>query len=288
MTIQENIPLSPRSTIHIGGPARFFVAVQSVDDLREALQWADDKHLPTYILGGGSNTLFSDVGFPGLVINIAMRNITVSGREVTAEAGAITRLVVLAGVRAGLTGVEHLAGIPGTIGGAVRGNAGVPGTETKDHLLHVDVLHKTSEGWVPETLPKESIMFSYRTSTFKQDPSYVVCAATFVLSPGDAKEGEKVVEDSLRSRHEKQPYEFPSAGSVFTNPAPDVFAGKLIDETGLKGLRVGGAEVSMKHANFIINRGGATAADIQQLIAEIKKRVKEAKGIDLHEEVVVV
>jgi UDP-N-acetylmuramate dehydrogenase len=140
---------------------------------------------------------------------------------------------------------------------------------------------------VVETLPKESISFSYRTSTFKQDSSYVVCAVTFALQPGDAKAGEQAVEDDLRSRRMSQPYEFPSMGSVFTNPASKVYAGKLIDEAGLKGLRIGGAEVSEKHANFIINRGGATVADILSLIAEIKRRVREHSGIELHEEIVV-
>lgn len=288
MTPQEHVPLARYSTMHIGGPARYFVAAKSDDEVKDALTWADDRSLPTLLLGGGSNMLISDEGFPGLVIKMEQRAIDVAGREVSAQAGAITRLVVLAGVRQGLTGMEHLAGIPGTIGGAVRGNAGSFGSETKDHLIRVEVLHRTLSGWQQETLPRESLEFSYRTSTFKKDPSYAILRAVFSLETGDATEGERRVNADLASRREKQPYEFPSMGSVFTNPGTEQFAGRLIEEAGLKGFRIGGAEVSVKHANFIINRGGATAADVLALAKEIKRRVQEHSGVLLSEEILLV
>jgi UDP-N-acetylmuramate dehydrogenase len=287
MNIQENVPLSKFTSIHVGGPARFFVPVKTMEELRKALSFADDRSLPRFVLGGGSNLLVSDTGFPGVVVKMENRGTSVSESELCAGAGAITRLAVLTGIRGGLTGVEHLAGIPGTVGGAVRGNAGSFGTETKDRLVRVEVLHRTAKGWEAETLPREAIVFSYRTSTFKLDPSYVVCAAVFALDHGDVKSAEKLVAEDLEMRHTRQPYEFPSMGSVFKNPKPgEVHSGSLIEKAGLKGLRVGGAQISEKHGNFIVNRGRATAADILALITEVKKRVRDMSGIALEEEIV--
>lgn len=294
MTIQENVPLAPLSTLHVGGPARYFVAVSSIGDLRDALSWAGDHALPFLILGGGSNMLIRDEGYPGLVIKMENRSLEFGQRaaangqrDMIAGAGVITRVAATKALEQGLRGMEHLAGIPGTIGGAIRGNAGSFGSETKDHLSRVEVLRRTPRGWEEEVLPKDASAFAYRDSAFKRDSAYVVCRAVFALNEGDRSEGERLVREDLAARRQQQPYEFPSVGSVFKNPRPDISAGKLIDAAGCKGLAVGGAEVSTKHANFIVNRGQATAADILSLIADVKKRVGDHAGVELEEEIVV-
>lgn len=288
MTIRELFPLAPLSSLHVGGSARYFAAVRTLEELKVALDFAADQGLPFHLLGGGTNTLFSDEGYAGLMLHIGNRDITVAGTELTADAGAITRLAVNRSVREGLRGLEHIAGIPGTIGGAVRGNAGSFGSETKDLLSRVEVVHRTSRGWETEVLPTSALSFAYRDSTFKRDADYVVWRATFALMNGSAAAGEKLVSKDLAARRRTQPYEFPSVGSVFKNPSREVGAGFSIEQAGCKGLSVGGAEVSEKHANFIVNRGRATATDVLTLIAEVKRRVFEKTGVTLEEEIVVV
>lgn len=286
LTIEERVPLAPYTTMHVGGPARYVVSIQTFQQLLDALSFASDKDIPIFCLGGGSNILIPDEGFPGCVLKMEARGITISGREVTAEAGAITRLVAMKAVEHGLLGLESIAGIPGTIGGAVCGNAGSFGAETKDHVARVTVLRKTTRKWEQETLPKESIQFSYRSSMFKKDRSYVIWDASFMLQQGDPEQGMQDIAKDMKLRKQKQPYDFPSMGSVFRNPSPNVFAGKLIDEAGLKGYTIGGAMVSEKHANFIVNRGNATATDIMRLIQYVEKQVEEHSGIRLEREAV--
>lgn len=292
MTVEEHVSLGPYSTLHVGGPARFFVRVTSLSNLKEALSWAEDRAVPWFILGGGANFFCRDEGFPGLVVKMENRGLTWGGSqekraaEMTAEAGVVTRLAVLDAARRGLRGMEHLAGIPGTVGGAVRGNAGAFGMETKDQLLCVRVLTRTSEGWKEDVFPKEVLRFAYRDSTFKKETGkYVIWSATFGLDVGDRAACERRVEEDLRLRKERQPYEFPSVGSIFKNPSPDRTAGMLVEAAGLKGTRIGGAEVSTKHANFVVNRGSATATDVLSLIAEIRKRVFACSGVLLEEEI---
>lgn len=303
MDLAESVSLARYSTLHVGGEAQHFARVNTLDDLRAALAWADDRSLPWFILGGGANFFCRDEGFPGLVIKMECRSVSIGtrqpgtgNREFLAEAGAVTRVAVLRAVQEGLRGMERLAGIPGTIGGAVRGNAGAFGTETKDFLASARVLRRSAAGWEESILPRDQLFFAYRDSTFKREQLFreagkaasVIWSATFSLAVGDRSEGERLVAEDLAARKAKQPYEFPSVGSIFKNPEPGrVFAGQLVEATGLKGLRVGGAEVSTKHANFIVNRGGATATDVVRLIGEIKKRVFDAHGIPLEEEIVV-
>lgn len=292
---EERVSLARFSTLHVGGEARYFTKVSTLGELREALQWAEDRGVPFFILGGGANFFCRDEGFGGLVIKMENREIVMGNREqgggkreVTAEAGAVTRVVVMRAVAAGLRGMEHLAGIPGTIGGAVRGNAGSFGSETADDLVRVRVLRKTGAGWAEEMFPRDQLFFAYRDSAFKREPgTYVVWSATFALEFGEKSEGERLIADDLAARKAKQPYEFPSVGSIFKNPSPERSAGRLIESAGLKGLKVGGAEVSAKHANFIVNRGGATATEVLSLIAEIRKRVSGMHGVSLEEEIVI-
>ncbi|TSC72415.1 MAG: UDP-N-acetylmuramate dehydrogenase [Parcubacteria group bacterium Gr01-1014_38] len=294
MDVQEHVSLARYSTLHVGGEARYFVRIADLEVLRAALNWAADRDLPWFILGGGANFFCRDEGFPGLVIRIESRSVTLTPGsvpgtgELTADAGALTRLAVIEAVRRSFRGLERLAGIPGTIGGAVRGNAGAFGVETKDRLSKVGVLRLTPEGWHEDVLPREQLSFGYRDSTFKREPAgYVIWNATFSLDAGNPEEGERLVNDDLAARKAKQPYEFPSVGSVFKNPSVERPAGALIEAAGFKGRRIGGAEVSVKHANFIVNRGGATATDVLALIKQIEREVLEAFGISLEKEIVV-
>lgn len=295
MTVEEHVPLARFSTLHVGGAARFFVRVSTVPDLQGALVLAEEKGVPWFPLGGGANFFCRDEGFPGLVIKMENRGIAIPNGErrrekgeITAEAGALTRMLVLKAVDQGLRGIEHLAGVPGTVGGAVRGNAGAFGMETKDRLVRVRVVKRTARGWEDNILPREQLFFAYRDTTFKRErDTFVVWSATFALASGDKAEGERLVAEDLALRNAKQPYDFPSVGSIFKNPSPDRPAGQLIEATGLKGNRVGGAEVSTKHANFIVNRGGATATDVRSLIQQIKDRVFDAHGVRLEEEIVI-
>lgn len=312
LKFEERVPLDRYSTLHVGGPARYFRRVEALEDLRAALSWAEEKGLPWFILGGGSNFFCRDEGYPGVVLKMENRGLEISRdqfpmtkgarRELKAGAGGVTRVAVCRTVEAGLRGMEHLAGIPGTVGGAVRGNAGAFGTETKDFLTRVQVLKRTTHGWEEDVLPSEQLFFAYRDSTFKRAPrAYVVWSATFALPAGDRAEGERLVAEDLAARKATQPYEFPSVGSIFKNPtpprteaglrgaspSPPRTAGQLIERVGLKGSRIGGVQFSEKHANFIVNRGGATARQVLDLIAEAKKRVADAFAITLEEEIVV-
>lgn len=289
INIEESAVLSKYCTWHVGGPARFLTRATSLDELRESLVWAQERKISYFILGGGSNILFPDVGYDGLIIKIEGRNISLNRRELIVEAGAIARLAVLKAAEKNLGGIEHLAGIPGTIGGLVRGNAGAFGTETKDFLKWVKVLHKADGEWNEEVLSKRDIDFSYRDSLFKRETdNYIIWEAVFELVKKNKTEILALVDADLVARKDKQPYTFPSAGSVFKNPSLEVSAGRIIEECGCKGLKIGGAEVSTQHANFILNKGGATSADIFALITEIKKQVFEQKGVKLVEEVIIV
>lgn len=289
MNIEKNISLAKYCTWHVGGAASFFIRIKTKDELKQALNFAEEKQIKYFILGGGSNILFSDDGFKGLIIKIEAKNIQIDGENVKAEAGAVARLVALRTAEKGLTGFEHLAGIPGTIGGLVRGNAGSFGVETKDHLTHVVVFVKENSQWKELSMRKENIHFSYRDSVFKrEDGKYIIWEASFRLSKGSAENSLKLIEEDLEVRKVHQPYNFPSAGSVFKNPPGNLKAAALIEKAGCKGLASGAAQVSEKHANFIINKGGATSKDILNLIQNVKRRVQEDSNIILEEEIIII
>ncbi len=290
MKILENAPLAKYTSWHTGGPARYITWPVNDTELREALALAHDKNLPFSILGKGSNTLFPDAGFPGVVIIMSDRTITVAENHLTAASGVFLRQLVTKAHAAGLVGLEELAGIPGTVGGAVRGNAGTWNTTIKDVLEAVHVLRADEPGQPMVTMLSSECGFAYRHSIFKSHPDWVILRATFALRPGDVAAGKARVAQDLHDRHTKQPYDAPSAGSVFKNPdkAAGIFSGRLIEEAGLKGLQIGGAHLSPKHANFIVNRGGATSADILALIKHIQATVKEKFAVDLEPEIVIV
>ncbi len=289
MIIEENVKLAKYCTWHTGGLARYFIRVKTITEASEALEWGESQGLRHFILGNGSNSLFSDSGFGGVVIKPEARRVRVEGVRVVAEAGAIIRSVATFAAEHNLSGMEHLAGIPGTVGGAVRGNAGSLGSEIRDVLEKVLVLRKTVGAWETKILTKEELGFGYRNSEIKKNQDdYLVWEATFSLVPGERDVILQEIKNDLEVRRAKQPYEFPSAGSVFKNPGNGMFAAKLIEEAGCKGLVSGAAQVSEKHANFIINKGGATSTDILTLISEVKKKVMEKSGVELEEEVVLV
>lgn len=290
MPVEEQISLSRFTTMHVGGPARYFVRARDENDIREGLRLARVHNLPFFILGAGSNTLFSDEGFEGVVIHMEDRTVMVEGDVVVAGSGVFMRQLVTRALSANLRGLEELAGIPGTVGGAVRGNAGTWRTETKDVLKEVDVLMRDGEQWLVKKIRKEECQFGYRDSIFKRQREWVIVRAYFQLAIGDALEGKKRVAEDMRMRRERQPYEAPSSGSIFKNPDPaaGVFAGALLEEAGVKGLGVGGAQVSEKHANWILNTGKATSRDVLTLIDLMMKAVIKKRGITLEPEVIIV
>lgn len=278
-------PLARYTTFKIGGPAALFARPADARQLEAALAACKKSDVRYYLLGQGSNTLFADEGFDGAVICTRMMGDVprIEGERMTAPAGAgLTALCAMAR-DAGLTGLEFACGIPGSLGGALYMNAGAYGGEMKDVVETVTCL--TPEGTV-ETRPADALAFGYRTSVFEQDGSCVL-SATLRLARGDKAAIRARMAELLAKRREKQPLEWPSAGSTFKRPEGH-FAGTLIDQCGLKGLTVGGAQVSEKHAGFLINRGGATFADMTELIRQVQQRVLDAAGVRLEPEVKIV
>lgn len=302
---RENEPLSKHCNFRIGGPAKYFVETKTTQDIADAVRLAKESSVTFFPLGGGSNTLASDNGYEGLVIKLANRNIKVDGDRVSADAGAISAAVARASAEAGLRGFEWAISLPGTIGGAVRGNAGCFGGEMRDVVETVRVLHN---GQIL-TRTKDEMAFDYRWSALKEPGNHdVVIDVTLRLRKGERAEALSALEKNLAGRKSSQPLGSSSAGCMFTNipytteeqiatvaakfDIPETMrskhrlgAGWLLDRLGLKGTRVGDAMVSETHANFLVNAGKATADDVVQLIALLKERVRNETGVQLHEEV---
>lgn len=281
--IKLNISLRNYTTFKIGGPARYFFIAKNKNDLIEAVKWTIDKKLPFFILGGGSNVLFSDKGFSGLVIKLQISNFRFQDSELYAEAGAeLAELVKLAAEK-GLAGIEWIAGIPKiTVGGAVRNNAGAFGVTIKDVVKTVEVFD-IGDSKI-KRFKSRDCKFNYKQTIFKQNKNLIILSCLLRLKKEDKKEVKKKIKHFLKYREENHPMEFPSAGCIFENPKK-IKAAELIENCGLKSKRIGGAEVSPKHPNFIVNLGSATSEDILKLINLIKKRVKEKFGITLKEEI---
>lgn len=290
LSYKEREPLAAHTTFRIGGPAAFWCVPHDVAQLRAALACCKAHAVRYYLLGNGSNTLFADEGFDGVVVDLRELTPPVTaakrGDKVTLTAGAgltLGRLCAEAQQR-GLAGLEFACGIPGTVGGAVYMNAGAYGGELKDVLTEVTFLDETLN---LRTLPVAELAMGYRTSVFEKNPSWCVVSATVSLQPGDAAQILAQMQDYLQRRKEKQPLEWPSAGSTFKRPQ-GAFAGKLIEECGLRGFTVGGAQISEKHCGFVINKGGATCADVVALTEEVKRIVREKTGFVLEREIRVV
>jgi UDP-N-acetylmuramate dehydrogenase len=279
--IQENIPLSRYSFTETGGPAQFLAFPKSLAELQDLLAAAEEEQLPITVIGNASNLIISDKGIKGLVIILTkMHQIKVTGDKVTAEAGARIIDTSFAAGKAGLSGLEFAAGIPGSVGGAVFMNAGAYGGETKDCLETATVL--TKDGQL-KTYSNAELQFSYRHSLV-QETKEIVVSAVFALKKGDREAILDEMNYLNALRKYKQPLEYPSCGSVFKRPTGH-FVGPMLIKAGLQGKQIGGAQVSMKHAGFIVNKGGATATDYLNLIHYIQKTIKEKYGIDLHTEV---
>ena len=279
--ILTNEPLSKYTNTKTGGPADLLAFPSSVLETKKLVVWAKETNTPLTVIGNASNLIVRDGGIRGLTLILTrMNNIQVEGNEVVAEAGAAMIQATEAAYQASLTGVEFAAGIPGSVGGAIFMNAGAYGGEISEVVSSAEVL--TRDGEIKK-LNNQELDFGYRHSSV-QDYHDVVISATFSLKPGNAKEIRSKMDELNRLRAAKQPLEYPSCGSVFKRPT-GYFTGKLIHESGLQGFTIGGAQVSMKHAGFIINIGGATATDYMNVIHHVQEVVFEKFGVHLETEV---
>ena len=276
MRLWMNEPLSRHTSFQIGGPAERMAAPENETELLELV-----LQKPAAIIGAGTNLLVRDEGISGLVVKIGaeMADISIEGNILTAQAGARLSQIAMAAMRAGLSGLEFAAGIPGTVGGAVVMNAGAYGGEIKDVLLDARVI---ADGGI-KTLTNEQLEFGYRKS-LAMEMGYIIAGARFLLTPDSPEAISARMRELAQKRRDKQPLEMPSAGSTFKRPEGH-FAGALIEGAGLKGFSVGGAQVSEKHAGFVVNTGGATCADVLGLIEKVQSVVREKYGIELEMEV---
>lgn len=277
---QRHRRLSEFSTFGIGGPIFLFAVISTPEEMEEAFAFAKEKNLRFFILGKGSNCLFDDAGFDGIVLLNRIDYINWEGESsINAGAGASFSLLGFKAANKGLKGLEFASGIPASVGGAVFMNAGANGRETRDPLLKV--LYLDSDGHRKE-FSKEELEFGYRSSLF-QKMRGAILSATFQLEPGS--EARQTQLEIVGYRMKTQPLKEKSAGCVFRNPEPLLSAGALIDRCGLKGFSIGGAQVSEVHANFLVNKGSATAADVLSLIQAIQSKVNEKTGIHLEPEI---
>ncbi|OYP56237.1 UDP-N-acetylenolpyruvoylglucosamine reductase [Lachnotalea glycerini] len=275
-------PMYKHTTFRVGGKADYYVMPQNIKEVSMLISFLKKSNLPYYILGNGSNVLVSDDGYRGVVIRIYknISDITIDQTKIKASAGALLSNVSIAACNAGLRNFEFAAGIPGTVGGAVVMNAGAYGGEIKQVLIDATVLDENGNRFI---LSNDELKLGYRTSIITKK-GYTVLEATIQLEKGNISEIKKVMDDFRQRRIDKQPLEYPSAGSTFKRPE-GFFAGKLIMDAGLKGYQLGGAQISDKHCGFIINKGNATAADILKLIQYTQSKVFEQFEVKLETEV---
>ena len=326
--IKIDEPMSKHTSFKIGGPADFFVVAKTIEEVEKVLEFSKQNNIPLFITGNGSNLLVSDEGVGGVVLKIAIDNLEIlelnseetakvtfqkdetkeivkdnlqkskitetlqesknkgTAKNIIVKVGAGVKIMALAQElkKQGISGFEELAGIPGTIGGANYMNAGAYGKEIKELIVTTIVLNK--ETGKIETLKNEQQNLGYRNSIFKQK-KFIILETTLRLQKGNSDEIEQKMNEYLKQRKEKQPLEYPSAGSTFKR-GDGVITAKLIDECGLKGYQIGGAQISEKHAGFIINKGNATSKDILDLIAYTKKKVFEKFGVQIEEEIEII
>jgi len=291
--IQKNVSLKNYTTFKIGGPAKYFFIAKSKEDLIEAVRFAKQKGLPFFILGGGSNLLVADEGYDGMVIKIQNSKFEIQNEnakcKIFCEAGVKLKDLVELSLENDLTGLEWAAGIPrATVGGAVRGNAGAFGSSIGDVVEEVECVEVEPLGEVRppkiRTFNNKNCQFSYKETIFKKNKNLIILSCVLQLKKGDKKGIKQKIKYFSDYRKKNHPMEFLSAGSVFKNP-PKIPAGELIEKCGLKGKRIGAAQVSTKHANFIVNLGKATSGDVIQLINLIKNKVKNKFGVELKEEI---
>lgn len=305
--IKENIPLSEHTTFKIGGKARYFFEAKNKEDLIEAVKLAKKFKLPFFVLGGGSNILFSDKGFKGLVIKMKMHNMEINNDEIFAEAGVKMSDLIKLFQEKSFKGFEWAAGIPGTIGGAIFGNAQAFRERMSDIVKKVEALDiKTLK---IKEFRNDQCRFETKSSIFKKNKNLIILSAVLKLENGNKKEINEIIKEHLDYRKKYHPVNFPSAGSVFINPNKKIknkkiiknypkieefnnkgiiHVGYLIEECGLKGKKIGNAEISNKHGNFIVNLGGAKSKNVLDLIKLIKQKVKNNFGVSLKEEIQII
>ncbi len=331
LNIQKNILLSKYTSFKIGGLARYFCVAENNDEIKEALEFAGKNKLNIFVLGGGSNLLISDKGFNGLVVRITNYELRIKNNEIFVASGLSLAKLVNESVKNNLTGLEWAAGIPGTVGGAIVNNTGANGMSMSDIMEEVEILessccfhspdravelecnpvvnglHSPAGLWNQHIFTNKQCQFSYRSSIFKKEKKHIIISAVLKLKKGDEIKSRKIIKEYLKSRKEKQPLEYPSAGSIFKNPIVDnkrlaelikkypelnkiaknnaIPAGWLIENLGLKDKKIGGAMISEKHCNFIVNTGNAKAEDVVILISSIKQKVRSKFGVQLMEEI---
>ena len=278
--IKENELLKNHCTFRVGGPADLFYELRDIEELPTLIQWAEENHVSYFMFGQGSNILFGDGGFRGLVIKNYANRIVVDDTTITADSGLVLAMLIVKMLEHELSGLESLYGLPGTVGGAVYGNAGVPGCEFSDFLRYITV-YNIETG--VRRVEKNDITFSYRPSRL-QNQKDVILTVTIELKTGSKEHSKAEMKKIDTARRDKQPVGF-TCGSFFKNPSKEKPAGMLIDKAELKGTRIGGAQISEKHGNFFMNVGDATAGDILSLSELAQKTVKEKFDITLEREV---
>jgi len=285
LTIKKFEPMTNFTTWRIGGPAEFFAEPQNINEIQSLIHWSKEKQIEFRVIGAGSNLLINDLGMKGLTICLKKLHgykLDQNDGLIEAFGGENIPSLTRKAAKAGLHGLEWAVGIPGTVGGAVVMNAGAQGGSISDYVVSVKVLPINGEKAFE--IKREDLSYSYRKSRLQHE-KLVVISAKFKLEPGyNYKKILDKTNSNLNQRKNTQPYHLPSCGSVFRNPEP-YKAGKLIEELGLKGMRIGGAEISKMHANFIVNQGNATAQDVNNLIVLIQEKIKKAYGLKLHPEV---
>lgn len=279
--VKINALMKEHINFEVGGPADILLIPSKVEQIIESVKICKENNIPYFVMGNGSNLLVKDGGIRGVVIKLTgLTNLEVNETEIKADCGVILKELSDKALENSLTGLEFACGIPGSVGGAVFMNAGAYNGEIKNVIKEAQVI--TSSGEIV-TLSKDELELGYRTSKVMRDNSIVI-NATFKLEKGNKEEIKETIDDLTQKREEKQPLEYPSAGSTFKRPE-GYFAGKLIQDSGLKGYSIGGAAVSSKHSGFVINKDNATAKDILDLIAYIQAEVKKQFGVELHTEV---
>ncbi len=275
-------PMKDHTTFKVGGGADIFVKAKSIKEATDVVRLLLANDIKYTVIGNGSNLLVSDRGYRGCIVCMEADDIEVAGNDITASAGAMLSKVAKTAYDNGLTGLEFASGIPGSVGGAIVMNAGAYGSEMKNVVVSVTLFDTVTKETV--TIPADEMHFGYRTSIVKEHP-YIVLSAKFELDAGDKTAIKERMDELAAARRSKQPLEYPSAGSTFKRPE-GYYAGKLIEDAGLKGYRSGGAAVSDKHCGFVVNCGGATATDVINVIKDVRSRVGEMSGVMLEPEVV--
>ena len=276
--VLENVDLTNYNTYRIKTSAAYLALPKTKEEIIALVKYLKENNIKYFLLGNGSNVILPDTKFDGVIISFKkFNNFKLDGEIMTAEAGAMLPVLSNELINNGLKGLEWASGIPGTVGASVRGNAGAYLHEIMERVVSIEVLDKDLN---VKTLNKEDITFGYRETSLKNSGD-IILTVTLKFEPGDYEESRALVKDRLERRTASQPLEYPSAGSVFRNPSKELPSGKIIEDLGLKGKVIGGAQISDKHANFIVNKDGAKASEIKELIDIIKKEVKEKYDIDM-------